>query len=87
MFDHLHDPESSSSSTSKAKHPPLKAFNAVSVPISRLGRCLPSSWSHVISVSWPDPRVENIDLLGMAPQGEASVDKMNRTDEFDARSG
>ena len=72
----------------KAKHPPLKAFNAaVSVPISR-PRAVLAFFLVVmlVSVVVARPQVgENIDLLGMAPQGEASVDKMNRySTEFDA---
>lgn len=72
----------------KPSHPPLKAFDvAVDVPIK---------WNYaviavfmvaiLVSATWGQDNVEeNIDLLGMAPEGEDAVIKMNQySREFDA---
>jgi len=72
----------------KPKHPPLKAFDTlVDVPVKR-NRAVIVGFILLILVSGTIGRVnvqENIDLLGMAPEGESPVIKMKQySSEFEA---
>jgi len=72
----------------KTKHPPLKAFDTlVDVPVKR-NRAVIVGFILLILVSGTIGRVnvqENIDLLGMAPEGESPVIKMKQySSEFEA---
>ena len=72
----------------KPKHPPLKVFDAsVSVPIKWPSAVIAVFMAAIfISAYWGQDNVEeNIDLLGMAPEGEPSVVKMKQySKEFEA---
>jgi len=72
----------------KPKHPPLKVFDAsVSVPIKWPSAVIAVFMAAIfISAYWGQDNVEeNIDLLGMAPEGEQSVVKMKQySSEFEA---
>ncbi len=72
----------------KPKHPPLKAFDVlVEVPV-RYNKAVIGVFLFLILVSATVGRAnveENIDLLGMAPEGESSVVKMKQySQEFEA---
>ena len=72
----------------KPKHPPLKAFDTlVDIPVKR-NRAVIVGFILLILVSGTIGRVnvqENIDLLGMAPEGESPVIKMKQySSEFEA---
>lgn len=72
----------------KPKHPPLKAFDVlVEVPV-RYNKAVIGVFLFLILVSATVGQAnveENIDLLGMAPEGESSVVKMKQySQEFEA---
>lgn len=72
----------------KPKHPPLKAFDTlVDVPVKR-NQMVIGGFILLILLSGTIGRVnveENIDLLGMAPEGESPVIKMKQySSEFEA---
>ncbi len=72
----------------KPKHPPLKAFDTmVDLPVKR-NRMVIGGFILLILLSGTIGRVnveENIDLLGMAPEGESPVIKMKQySSEFEA---
>ena len=72
----------------KPKHPPLKAFDTmVDLPVKR-NRMVIGGFILLILLSGTVGRVnveENIDLLGMAPEGESPVIKMKQySSEFEA---
>ena len=72
----------------KPKHPPLKAFDTmVDLPVKR-NRLVIGGFILLILLSGTVGRVnveENIDLLGMAPEGESPVIKMKQySSEFEA---